>query len=319
MNHTHRTLLAISIALIFAHTAQANDAPKPAADAHGAPADAHGAPAEAAKPAAPTEPSLPSKPYPKNAAPFKPKGAAEKPMAAVTPPAPEKADAGHDKHDKPADKVAAAEPQHAAPAKKHKPAAHAANNHGHAAADPALHGVLNDTVKADAHGQSPERAPYVVQARDTMDRVIKKTFPTTPFSIEVMREAFMKANPQTLAAGKSARLRPGSVLRLPDAGIIRLVVLGEMAPPMMTAAANSGGSGNGTAHSVGLSQSGSHDAPKIIAVPAPPAAAPTAPAAMIEPPAPPIALPRQAVTVASSANPAPEVTSEEKKKWVRFP
>ena len=109
------------------------------------------------------------------------------------------------------------------------------------------------------------------------------------------------------------------MLRLPDAGIIRLVVLGEMAPPMMTAAANSGGSGNGTAHSVGLSQSGSHDAPKIIAVPAPPAAAPTAPAAMIEPPAPPIALPRQAVTVASSANPAPEVTSEEKKKWVRFP
>jgi hypothetical protein len=40
---------------------------------------------------------------------------------------------------------------------------------------------------------------------------------------------------------------------------------------------------------------------------------------MIEPPAPPIALPRQPVTVASSANPAPEVTSEEKKKWVRFP
>lgn len=316
MNHTHRSLLAISIALIFAHAAQANDAPKPAADAHGAPAaDAHGAPAEAAKPAAPTEPSLPSKPYPKNAAPFKPKGAAEKPVAAVTPPpVAEKADAGHDKHDKPADKVAAAEPHHAAPAKKYNPAAHAA-------ADPALHGVLNDTVKADAHGQSPEREPYVVQARDTLNRVIKKTFPTTPFSIEVMREAFMKANPQALAAGKSARLRPGSALRLPDAGIIRLVVLGEMAPPVVSATANTGGSGygNGNAHSVGLSQSGSHDAPKIIAVPAPPAAALAAPAAMIEPPAPPIALPRQAVTVASSANPAPEVTSEEKKKWVRFP
>jgi hypothetical protein len=48
---------------------------------------------------------------------------------------------------------------------------------------------LNDTVKADAHGQSPEREPYGVQARDTMDRVIKKTFPTTPLSREVMREA----------------------------------------------------------------------------------------------------------------------------------
>ncbi len=313
MNLFQRPILALSIALLFCNAALANDPPKPA-DAAAEKAAADKAAADKA-----AESALPSKPYPKNAAPFKPKGAAEKPMAAVTPPAPEKADAGHDKHDKPADKAAAAEPQHAAPAKKHKPAAHAANNHGHAAADPALHGVLNDTVKADAHGQSPEREPYVVQARDTMDRVIKKTFPTTPFSIEVMREAFMKANPQTLAAGKSARLRPGSVLRLPDAGIIRLVVLGEMAPPMMTAAANSGGSGNGTVHSVGLSQSGSHDAPKIIAVPAPPAAAPTAPAAMIEPPAPPIALPRQAVTVASSANPAPEVTSEEKKKWVRFP
>lgn len=313
MNLFQRSILALSIALLFCNAALANDPPKPA-DAAAEKAAADKAAADKA-----AESALPSKPYPKNAAPFKPKGAAEKPMAAVTPPAPEKADAGHDKHDKPADKAATAEPHHAAPAKKHKPAAHAANNHGHAAADPALHGVLNDTVKADAHGQSPEREPYVVQARDTMDRVIKKTFPTTPFSIEVMREAFMKANPQALAAGKSAKLRPGSVLRLPDAGIIRLVVLGEMAPPMMTAAANSGGSGNGTAHSVGLSQSGSHDAPKIIAVPAPPAAAPTAPAAMIEPPAPPIALPRQAVTVASSANPAPEVTSEEKKKWVRFP
>ena len=313
MNLFQRSILALSIALLFCNAALANDPPKPA-DAAAEKAAADKAAADKA-----AESALPSKPYPKNAAPFKPKGAAEKPMAAVTPPAPEKADAGHDKHDKPADKAATAEPHHAAPAKKHKPAAHAASNHGHAAADPALHGVLNDTVKADAHGQSPEREPYVVQARDTMDRVIKKTFPTTPFSIEVMREAFMKANPQALAAGKSAKLRPGSVLRLPDAGIIRLVVLGEMAPPMMTAAANSGGSGNGTAHSVGLSQSGSHDAPKIIAVPAPPAAAPTAPAAMIEPPAPPIALPRQAVTVASSANPAPEVTSEEKKKWVRFP
>ena len=313
MNLFQRSILALSIALLFCNAALANDPPKPA-DAAAEKAAADKAAADKA-----AESALPSKPYPKNAAPFKPKGAAEKPMAAVTPPAPEKADAGHDKHDKPADKAATAEPHHAAPAKKHKPAAHAASNHGHAAADPALHGVLNDTVKADAHGQSPEREPYVVQARDTMDRVIKKTFPTTPFSIEVMREAFMKANPQALAAGKSAKLRPGSVLRLPDAGIIRLVVLGEMAPPMMTAAANSGGSGNDTAHSVGLSQSGSHDAPKIIAVPAPPAAAPTAPAAMIEPPAPPIALPRQAVTVASSANPAPEVTSEEKKKWVRFP
>lgn len=313
MNLSQRSILALSIALLFCNAALANDPPKPA-DAAAEKAAADKAAADKA-----AESALPSKPYPKNAAPFKPKGAAEKPMAAVTPPAPDKADAGHDKHDKPADKAAAAEPHHAAPTKKHKPAAHAASNHGHAAADPALHGVLNDTVKADAHGQSPEREPYVVQARDTLDRVIKKTFPTTPFSIEVMREAFMKANPQALAAGKSAKLRPGSVLRLPDAGIIRLVVLGEMAPPMMTAAANSGGSGNGTAHSVGLSQSGSHDAPKIIAVPAPPAAAPTAPAAMIEPPAPPIALPRQAVTVASSANPAPEVTSEEKKKWVRFP
>lgn len=313
MNLFQRSILALSIALLFCNAALANDPPKPA-DAAAEKAAADKAAADKA-----AESALPSKPYPKNAAPFKPKGAAEKPMAAVTPPAPDKADAGHDKHDKPADKAAAAEPHHAAPTKKHKPAAHAASNHGHAAADPALHGVLNDTVKADAHGQSPEREPYVVQARDTLDRVIKKTFPTTPFSIEVMREAFMKANPQALAAGKSAKLRPGSVLRLPDAGIIRLVVLGEMAPPMMTAAANSGGSGNGTAHSVGLSQSGSHDAPKIIAVPAPPAAAPTAPAAMIEPPAPPIALPRQAVTVASSANPAPEVTSEEKKKWVRFP
>jgi Tfp pilus assembly protein FimV len=159
---------------------------------------------------------------------------------------------------------------------------------------------MSDAVKADAHGQSAEREPYKVQARDTLERVIKKTFPTTPFSNEILREAFMKANPQVFANGKSSRLRAGQSLNLPDAAMLRLIILGEVAAK--PAAAHPAGAVHGATDA-------GHEAPKATAAPA---TAAVEPAALI-------AVPRQAVVVASSAGQVPEVSAEEKKKWIRFP
>ena len=252
-----QTLLAASLTLAFCGVVHANDAPaKPAADAHGAP-DAHGGghdkPAEPAKPEKPAEKELPSKPYPKNPVPAKLTPSEEKPVgslntvAAVTP----KPEAAKPKEEK----VAEAIFDKPAPAKKHKPAAHTKSTHAHAAVDPSMKQLVSDTVAADAHGQSGDREPYKVQAKDTLDSVIKKTLPTTPFSSEILREAFMKANPQVFPEGRPQRLRAGQMLRVPDAAMLRLVVLGEV-----TSKADS--------------HADAHDAPKAAPAVAAPNAAP---------------------------------------------
>lgn len=289
------TLLTASLMLAFSGTAQANDAPaKPAADAHGAP-DAHGGghdkPAEPAKPEKPAEKELPSKPYPKNPTPAKltpgiekPVGGAEKNAAAATKP-----EAAKPKEEK----VVEAIFDKPAPAKKRKPIALAARNY--AATEPAIKQLVSDTVSADAHGQSADRAPYVVQPKDTLDRVIKKTLPTTPFSIEILREAFVKANPQVFTGGLTQRLRAGLSLRIPDAAMLRLVVLGEVVGK--------------TDSNVSDNRGGAQDTPK----------ATPASAAPVLDSVPPLSVPRQPVAVASANMPVPAVTPEEKKKWIRFP
>mgnify|MGYP006969299060 CR=1 FL=1 len=110
-----------------------------------------------------------------------------------------------------------------------------------------------------------------------------------------MREAFGRANPQLLAAVKDVKLKPGSTLNVPNAAVLRSVVLGDPAPqaePMRVKVA-------GELHA---------KAPVVN-----PTIAPTANDLN-----PPIAIPRQAPDVAYNG-PAPEVSPEEKKKWVRFP
>ena len=291
------TLLAASLTLAFCGYAHSNDAPaKPAADAHGAP-DAHGGghdkPAEPAKPEKPPEKELPSKPYPKNPVPAKLTPTLEKAVGmpektATTTPKPE---AGKPKEEK----IVEAIFDKPAPAKKHKPATHAKSSHGQAAVDPSIKQLVSDTVNADAHGQSADREPYKVQAKDTLDSVIKKTLPTTPFAVEILREAFIKANPQVFPEGRSQRLRAGQSLRIPDAAMLRLVVLGEVV---------------GKADSQGSdSHGGTNDAPK---------SAPAITTPVLDS-VPPLSIPRQPVAVASANMPAAAVSAEEKKKWIRFP
>ena len=96
-------------------------------------------------------------------------------------------------------------------------------------------------------------------------------------------------------------LRDGQIVQLPDVNLMRTVVLGE---------------GAGTA-TMAVSGDVHYEKRPHIFVPASTAPAASAPASAVLNP--PIAVPRLPVNVASSAMPAPEVTAEEKKKWVRFP
>ncbi|MEY4370027.1 MAG: hypothetical protein RL564_1977 [Pseudomonadota bacterium] len=275
---------------------------------------------EPAKAEAPAEPDLPSKPYPKNATPkaFAPKMEPKKfdeGTAAAKPeekPAEKAADKhGADKHaadakpaadkraeksgdktaehgpDKAADKAAdkhAAAPAKPAP-KKRKPVAAAPKP----VTDPALATVARESLQ----GAAPTGA-YQVKAGDNLDKVIKKTMPNSPFSMEVMREAFARANPQLLGEVKAMKLKPGSTLNVPGAAVMRQVVLGDPAPQ---------------AEVKQIKAAELHRAAPVVA----PTIAPTA--SDLNPP---IAVPRQAPSVAYNG-PAPEVSAEEKKKWVRFP
>jgi len=256
----------------------------------------------------PAEPDLPSKPYPKNAVPkaFLPKTEEKKEAAA-------KPDAGHDKpaekhaekaaekpaeksddkhavvkfdggHDQPAVVVAPKRRKVARAA--HAPAAHAAAAH---APNPVIQQVAGESVRT----ASTDRDAYVAQKNDTLDKVIAKTFPKTPFSMEIMREAFVRANPQLRPPVKNVKLNAGQVLQLPDVNVMRMVVMGEGGGATMAV--------SGDVH---------YEKKQNLFVPAATAPAAVAPAAAVQKQ---IAIPPLPVNVASSA-PTQEVSAEEKKE-----
>jgi hypothetical protein len=321
MTLVHRQLVIACIALLCSGAALANDPPKdpPKADAK---KDEAG---KDVKADAPAEPDLPSKPYPKNAVPkaFAPKAepkkfdegiaakpadkaaeksaeksadkpadkVAEKPAAK---PAEKHGDKHGDKHDekvaeKPADKIAVIDktllPAHNKPVAKKQKAAAAPKP----VTDPSLAAVARDSLRGSALGTA-----YQVKNGDNLDRVIKKTMPNSPFSMEVMREAFARANPQLMSAAKAVKLKPGSTLNVPSAAVLRQVVLGDPAPQ---------------AELKHVKAAELHASAPVVA----PTIAPTA--SDLNPP---IAVPRQAPNVAYNGA-APEVSPEEKKKWIRFP
>lgn len=344
MTTAQRKLLIAVLALFCSTAVVAADAPKaePAKDAKEAKADA------------PAEPDLPSKPYPANATPkaFQPKKDApkadagrDKPADKVAEkpaekPADKVADKAADKTavkpgaDKAADKPAAektAEKPADKPADKHAAEKHGADKHGadkhgddkpadaHATVAHKTEPAPRKVVKkhraghnAQAKAQTPVATPamqelareaaarqpnaggqsYVVQARDNLDTVIRKTLPSKLFSADVLRQAYLRANP-ALMTSTNVKLRPGQVLQVPDVATLRDVIMGE------------GSNGNGRDTRVSLYSTA-------------PVVAPTmAPTGYDQNP--PLAVPRLPVNVAGSANPAAEVSPEEKKKWVRYP
>ncbi len=304
MNKLRINALLACLLLALGSSALANDPPKePAKDAK----------KEDEKPA---EPDLPSKPYPKNAVPkaflpkkdeqkdaaAKPEAGHDKPAEKVAEKPAEKADDKHaaDKHA--ADKTAVVkfdgghdQPAVAVAPKRHKAArAHAPAHAAAHAPNPVIQQVAGESVKT----ASADRDAYVAQKNDTLDKVIAKTFPKTPFSMEIMREAFVRANPQLRPPVKNVKLNAGQVLQLPDVNVMRMVVMGE-----------------GSGATMAVSGDVHYDKKHSLFVPAATAPAALAPAAAVQRQ---IAIPPLPVNVASSA-PTHEVSAEEKKKWVRYP
>jgi hypothetical protein len=262
----------------------------------------------------PAEPDLPSKPFPKNAVPkaFLPKKdeqkeAAAKPDAGRDKPAEKAADkqaekpAGKadDKHG--ADKTAVVkfdgghdQPAPVAVAPKRRKVARAPAATTAPAANPVIQQVAGESVKT----ASADRDAYVAQKNDTLDKVIAKTFPKTPFSMEIMREAFVRANPQLRPPVKNVKLNAGQVLQLPDVNVMRMVVMGE-----------------GGGATIAMSGDVQYMKKQNLFVPSATAPAAVAPAVAVQRQ---IAIPPLPVNVASAA-PTQAVSAEEKMKWVRFP
>jgi hypothetical protein len=261
----------------------------------------------------PAEPDLPSKPFPKNAVPkaFLPKKdeqkeAAAKPDAGRDKPAEKAADkqaekpAGKadDKHG--ADKTAVVkfdgghdQPAPVAVAPKRRKVARAPAATTAPAANPVIQQVAGESVKT----ASADRDAYVAQKNDTLDKVIAKTFPKTPFSMEIMREAFVRANPQLRPPVKNVKLNAGQVVQLPDVNVMRMVVMG------------------GSGATMAMSGDVHYEKKQSLFIPSSTAPAAVAPAVAVQRQ---IAIPPLPVNVASAA-PTQEVSAEEKKKWVRFP
>ncbi len=330
MTIAQRKLLIAVLALFFSAGVVAADAPKPepAKDAKDAKADhkdekkddkKDGKDAKDAKADAPAEPDLPSKPYPTNATPkaFQPKkDAAPKATAGQDKPEEKAAEKSADKSgdkaaakpasDKPADKHAADKPgadkpadAHATASPKHESKPHKTAKKQHSAhtakaqSQPISPAMVELAREVLAQQKNANLKPYVVQARDNLDSVIRKTMPTNLFAPDILRQAFVRANPSLLTSAK-VKLSPGQVLQVPDVSTIRAVVMSE----------------GGNSAEINDSKISLHSNAPVVA--------PTI-AATANDLNPPIAIPRLPVNVAASANPAPEVPPEEKKKWVRYP
>lgn len=296
MTLAQRQLLIGLLALLCGGAACAADAPPADAKKEEKADDKKDAKAEA-----PAVPALPSKPYPKNATPkaFAPRG---EPKSADEAVAAKPADKPADKAETPADKHAEKHGDKAAESKavvvRHTPA------HDRPAAARRRPAVTPDTpapvkdpalaeVAGEAAAQGKPGGVYRVKAGENLDSVIRKTMPDSPFSMEVMREAYARANPQLLAGVKAMRLKSGTTLNLPDAGVLRQVVLGDARPKAEPARPRPV-----DLHSVA------------------PVVAPTMRAADTELNLP-LAVPRPPVEMPPPA--AAEMSADDKRRWVRYP
>lgn len=89
---------------------------------------------------------------------------------------------------------------------------------------------------AQSHAHSPAASPhaarvYVTVAGDTLDRVIRKTMADSPLKDDLLRQAFIAANPKAFAAGRNSRLRVGTELKLPETNaLLRDILLPLLSP-----------------------------------------------------------------------------------------
>ena len=76
-------------------------------------------------------------------------------------------------------------------------------------------------VTATAPVQTPTHASdtagrYTPKAKETLDQVIQKTMAASPLKIELLRQAFIKHNPQAFMAGSQSKFKKGVSLKIPD-------------------------------------------------------------------------------------------------------
>ena len=71
-------------------------------------------------------------------------------------------------------------------------------------------------VPAMALAATPAARTYQVQTGDTLDKVIRKTMPDSPFKFEILRNAFVQQNPQAFTKAPPRALMAGAVLNVPN-------------------------------------------------------------------------------------------------------
>ena len=98
------------------------------------------------------------------------------------------------------------------------------------------HGQTHGQSHGQSHGHSQAASPqparvYVTVAGDTLDRVIRKTMADSPLKDDLLRQAFIAANPRAFAAGRNSRLRVGTELKLPETNaLLRDILLPLLSP-----------------------------------------------------------------------------------------
>lgn len=116
---------------------------------------------------------------------------------------------------------------HAAPAL----AAGGAPAHVHAPSPAAPHAQSPAAHPGGAASAAHASRVYVTVAGDTLDRVIRKTMADSPLKDELLRQAFIAANPKAFAAGRNSRLKVGTELKLPETqALLREILLPLLSP-----------------------------------------------------------------------------------------
>lgn len=57
---------------------------------------------------------------------------------------------------------------------------------------------------------------YTPKPKETLDQVIQKTMAASPLKIELLRQAFIKHNPQAFMPGSQSKFKKGALLKIPD-------------------------------------------------------------------------------------------------------
>jgi hypothetical protein len=136
--------------------------------------------------------------------------------------------------------------------------------------------LLGAPTPADAGEPSADaRTTTAVRAGETLDVIIRRTLGDTPFKENLLRAAFVDANPRLYPNGNIQRLATGTLVQVPSAADLRRQLLRALGPERAAALA-------------GRAKPAPPPAPPVAPEPAPVVAAATPPnAAAVVPPAPP--------------------------------